>query len=181
MSRLPSPRLCSGRKRCQFASVSVPCFGVAFRYAAIAPPLPISATDAVPRSVLIGLYPGGYGSADPVAVRAMCQPGGAEAGCSQANGPELWRRLDWPPPQPVRPGIRTTAPTAMATRPGLRRGRLIAQMPPSPSLGPPLLSESWSPPLFCGMPLLGGFGAGCGAAGAGAGFGGGGAGAGFGA
>lgn len=22
---------------------------------------------------------------------------------------------------------------------------------PSPSLGPPLLSESWSPPLFCGM------------------------------
>src|SRR6185312_2219294 len=26
-------------------------------------------------------------------------------------------------------------------------------MPPSPSSGPPLLSESWSPPLFCGMPL----------------------------
>jgi hypothetical protein len=23
---------------------------------------------------------------------------------------------------------------------------------PSPSLGPPLLSESWSPPPFCGMP-----------------------------
>jgi hypothetical protein len=22
---------------------------------------------------------------------------------------------------------------------------------PSPSLGPPLLSPSWSPPLFCGM------------------------------
>src|SRR3954453_6667937 len=27
-------------------------------------------------------------------------------------------------------------------------------MPPSPSLGPPLLSASWSPPLFWGMPLL---------------------------
>src|ERR1039457_2155299 len=26
------------------------------------------------------------------------------------------------------------------------------QMFPSPSLGPPLLSESWSPPPFCGMP-----------------------------
>ncbi|MBV9473073.1 MAG: hypothetical protein JO206_08890 [Solirubrobacterales bacterium] len=26
---------------------------------------------------------------------------------------------------------------------------------PSPSLGPPLLSESWSPPLFCGIPPLG--------------------------
>src|SRR5581483_11944033 len=26
-------------------------------------------------------------------------------------------------------------------------------MLPSPSLGPPLLSASWSPPLFCGMPL----------------------------
>ena len=25
---------------------------------------------------------------------------------------------------------------------------------PSPSLGPPLLSASWSPPLSCGMPLL---------------------------
>src|SRR3954452_13560254 len=25
-------------------------------------------------------------------------------------------------------------------------------MLPSPSLGPPLLSASWSPPLFCGMP-----------------------------
>jgi hypothetical protein len=24
-------------------------------------------------------------------------------------------------------------------------------MLPSPSLGPPLLSASWSPPLFCGM------------------------------
>src|SRR6201995_1939492 len=58
-------------------------------------------------------------------------------------------------------------------------------MLPSPSLGPPLLSESPSPPLFWGMPLLAGgagfatggagfgadFGAGCGAAfGAGWGF-----------
>src|SRR5436190_11436746 len=25
---------------------------------------------------------------------------------------------------------------------------------PSPSLGPPLLSASWSPPLFCGMPAV---------------------------
>jgi hypothetical protein len=25
---------------------------------------------------------------------------------------------------------------------------------PSPSLGPPLLSASWSPPLFCGMPVV---------------------------
>ena len=25
-------------------------------------------------------------------------------------------------------------------------------MLPSPSLGPPLLSASWSPPLFCGIP-----------------------------
>src|SRR6266581_1464799 len=28
------------------------------------------------------------------------------------------------------------------------------QMLPSPSLGPPLLSPSWSPPLFCGMPAV---------------------------
>src|ERR671925_176007 len=27
-------------------------------------------------------------------------------------------------------------------------------MLPSPSLGPPLLSASWSPPLFCGIPAL---------------------------
>jgi hypothetical protein len=27
-------------------------------------------------------------------------------------------------------------------------------MSPSPSLGPPLLSPSWSPPLSCGIPLL---------------------------
>src|ERR1700753_2765849 len=41
-------------------------------------------------------------------------------------------------------------------------------MSPSPSLGPPLLSESPSPPLFWGMPLLGG---GAGFATGGAGFG----------
>src|SRR5512140_2202353 len=27
-------------------------------------------------------------------------------------------------------------------------------MAPSPSLGPPLLSASWSPPLFCGIPAV---------------------------
>jgi hypothetical protein len=32
---------------------------------------------------------------------------------------------------------------------------------PSPSVGPPLLSASWSPPLFCGIALFGG-GAGAG-------------------
>src|SRR4051795_7726477 len=35
-----------------------------------------------------------------------------------------------------------------------------AQIPPSPSLGPPLLSASWSPPLFWGIPLADGLGAG---------------------
>ena len=38
-------------------------------------------------------------------------------------------------------------------------------MSPSPSLGPPLLSESWSPPLFWGMPLFGGAGLATGGAG----------------
>ena len=34
----------------------------------------------------------------------------------------------------------------------VRRARIAcAQVLPSPSLGPPLLSESWSPPPFCGM------------------------------
>src|SRR5437764_4846927 len=95
-----------------------------------------------------------------------------------ANGRELWRRLDWPPPQLL--GTKIRGPRA-GWPPGLRsRVRLIAQMAPSPSLGPPLLSESWSPPLFCGMPLLDG-GAGFGAGFAGAGFGAVGAGAGFGA
>jgi hypothetical protein len=46
------------------------------------------------------------------------------------------------------------------------RVRLIAQTFPSPSLGPPLLSASPSPPLFCGIPLLaGGFGFATGGAG----------------
>src|ERR1700749_988854 len=54
-------------------------------------------------------------------------------------------------------------------------------MLPSPSLGPPLLSESPSPPLFCGMPLFaGGAGFATGGAGLGVGFGAGG-GTGFGA
>src|ERR1700758_1869296 len=45
-------------------------------------------------------------------------------------------------------------------------------MLPSPSLGPPLLSESPSPPLFWGMPLLaGGAGFATGGAGFGADFG----------
>jgi len=34
-------------------------------------------------------------------------------------------------------------------------------MLPSPSLGPPLLSLSWSPPLPCGIPPPAGIGAGC--------------------
>jgi hypothetical protein len=33
-------------------------------------------------------------------------------------------------------------------------------MLPSPSLGPPLLSPSWSPPLFCGIGFGGGGGGG---------------------
>ena len=89
----PSSRLCAGRKRLQFASVSVPCFGVALRKPSIRPLGPSSATDAVPGSVLIGFHPGGYASVPPRAVRATFQPAGAGAGCSQANGPEAreWR------------------------------------------------------------------------------------------
>ena len=41
-------------------------------------------------------------------------------------------------------------------------------MLPSPSLGPPLLSASWSPPLPCGMGLAGWVGAMVGGGGAGA-------------
>lgn len=33
------------------------------------------------------------------------------------------------------------------------RGPIADYTLPSPSLGPPLLSVSWSPPLFCGIPL----------------------------
>jgi hypothetical protein len=32
-------------------------------------------------------------------------------------------------------------------------------MSPSPSLGPPLLSESWSPPFACGIPAVAPLGA----------------------
>src|SRR4051812_29701734 len=41
----------------------------------------------------------------------------------------------------------------LSARNATSAGGASAQMPPSPSSGPPLLSESWSPPLFCGMPL----------------------------
>src|SRR2546421_306798 len=54
--RSPSPPLCSGRKRLQFASVSAPCFGVALRYPLIRPPRPRRATDAVPGSVSPPLF-----------------------------------------------------------------------------------------------------------------------------
>src|SRR4051812_13900057 len=82
-------------------------------------------------------------------MRATFQFVGGGAGRSQANGP-VPRWLAWPPPQAVTPAASASAAT---TRPALTRVRLIVQMPPSPSSGPPLLSESWSPPLFCGMPL----------------------------
>src|SRR3954447_11850366 len=93
----------------------------------------------------------------------MFQPVGADAGLSQSNGPGAG-----PPPDPAQPARATssTAPTAPTARPTVTRVRLIAQTPPSPSFGPPLLSESWSPPLFWGMPLLAG-GAGFAAGGAG--------------
>src|SRR4051794_38820699 len=58
-SRSPSPRLWSGRKRLQFAAVSVPLFGVALRNPSKRSPPPSSATDAVPGSVLTGLHAGG--------------------------------------------------------------------------------------------------------------------------
>src|SRR3954447_7876827 len=57
-SRLPSPRLWSGRKRLQFAAVSAPLFGVAFRNPSKRSPPPRSATDAVPGSGLTGFHPG---------------------------------------------------------------------------------------------------------------------------
>jgi hypothetical protein len=41
----------------------------------------------------------------------------------------------------------------------LGRSRSVDQTPPSPSLGPPLLSASLSPPLPCGMPFECGVGA----------------------
>src|SRR5882724_9314589 len=124
--RSPSPPLCSGRKRLQFASVSAPCFGVARIKPLIRPPRPRRATDAVPGSVSTGLQPGGYASAPPE-LRATFQPAGGDAGCSHANGPEGRRGLDSPPP--ARPTISTTAPVT-ATRPTIARLRLgISDVP----------------------------------------------------
>src|SRR4051794_36269967 len=99
----------------------------------------------------------------------MFQPVGGDAGFSQANGPDAR-----PPPDPPQPARATSnaAATATGTRPTVTRVRRIAQTPPSPSSGPPLLSASPSPPLFCGMPLLAGVaGFGAGGAGFGADFG----------
>src|SRR4051794_28386487 len=120
--RSPSRRLCPGRKRLQFASVSGPCFGVALRKPSIRPPAPRSATDAVPGSVFIRLHPGGYESAPP-RLRATFQPVGGEAGCSQANGPLTGRWLDWPPP--ARPTISNTAASVTQSRPEVARVRLV--------------------------------------------------------
>jgi len=41
-----------------------------------------------------------------------------------------------------------------ADRPAGGHLRWLVRLLPSPSLGPPLLSESWSPPLFCGIPAV---------------------------
>src|SRR3954471_12791230 len=95
--RSPSRRLCAGRKWLQFASVSVPCFGVALRKPSIRSRGPRRATDAVPLSVFIRLHPGGYGSAPP-RLRATFQLVGGEVGCSQAHAPVCGRWLDWPAP-----------------------------------------------------------------------------------
>src|SRR3954463_10151540 len=120
--RSPSRRLCPGRKRLQFASVSGPCFGVALRKPSIRPPAPRSATDAVPGSGFIRLHPGGYESAPP-RLRATFQPVGGEAGCSQANGPLAGRWLDWPPPAK----LTTSTATARVTpsRPAVAPLRLV--------------------------------------------------------
>src|SRR3954452_6790127 len=120
--RSPSRRLCPGRKRLQFASVSGPCFGVALRKPSIRPPAPRSATDAVPRSVFIRLHPGGYGSAPP-RLRATFQPVGGEAGRSQANGPVAGRWVHWHPH--ARPTISPTAARVTPSRPPVARVRLV--------------------------------------------------------
>src|SRR3954449_8207708 len=120
--RSPSRRLCPGRKRLQFASVSGPCFGVALRKPSIRPPAPRSATDAVPGSVFIRLHPGGYGSAPP-RLRATFQPAGGEAGRSQANGPVCGRWLDWPPP--ARLTMSNTATRVQPTTPATTATRLV--------------------------------------------------------
>src|SRR5947209_3698603 len=109
------------------------------------PRLPRSATEAVPGSVFSGVHPGGYASIAPPRVRATFQPLGGDAGFSQANGPDARPRTE--PPQPAR-ATNSAAATATAARPAVTRVRLIAQTFPSPSLGPPLLSESPSPPPF---------------------------------
>src|SRR3954452_16186549 len=83
-------------------------------------------------------------------MRTTFQLAGGGAGRSQANGAASRRWLASPPPQRVTPAATARAATA---RLALSRVRLIVQTPPSPSSGPPLLSESWSPPLSCGMPL----------------------------
>src|SRR3954471_4522563 len=120
--RSPSRRLCAGRKWLQFASVSVPCFGVALRKPSIRPRGPRRATDAVPGSVLSRLHPGGYGSAPP-RLRATFQPVGGEAGCSQANGPVAGRWLAWPPP--ARLTMSTTAARVTPNTPAAVPVRLV--------------------------------------------------------
>src|SRR6266436_2023162 len=87
------------------------------------PPLPRSATDAVPGSVLMELHPGGYASAVPSGVRATCQPTGGEAGRSQANGPDARRGLV--PPAPASAMINATTPAPTAESPITARVRPI--------------------------------------------------------
>src|SRR5712672_1351018 len=55
-------------------------------------------------------------------MRATLQLAGGEAGCSQANGPEARRWLDWPPPMPT---INTAAAAATARRPVGARLRIV--------------------------------------------------------
>src|SRR3954465_1739498 len=121
--RSPSPLLCCGRKRLQLASVSSPCLGVALRKPSIRPPPAISATDAVPGSVLIGLHPGGYANVAPSAVRAIVQPAGGEDGGSQANGEDGRARLS-----PLPPAVAMTATASRAretTAAAMRVRRLV--------------------------------------------------------
>ncbi len=71
----------------------------------------------------MGFHPGGYASLAPPVVRAAVQPVGGDAGCSQANGPEARRWLDWPPP--ARPTINATAARVTAVMPRIARVRLV--------------------------------------------------------
>ena len=134
------------------------------------PPRPRRATEAVPGSVFIGCpsrrvgeHRAAAGASDVPTARRRCRPQPGEwAGRAAAARSSTARESH---DQQHRPHGTTARPTV--TRVGL-----IAQMSPSPSLGPPLLSESPSPPLFWGMPLLaGGAGFATGGAGLGAGFG----------